>query len=665
MADETGPTQSAAFDQQSLRRRLILVLAGLITLAVVAVGFAAVAAFERAVAPELRNRAQLIGSGIRFEVQRVLELGIPLHSVGGLDSYLESTLADFEEIDLIELTASDGTLVAMAERSDRALRPAASAIAFISTGGETRTDLPILRGTQIVGNIALEISPIFVETRLRDVFLDLGVLVLIAVLIALELVLAVVIASVTKPLERVQYLLDEQRAGVFLHTIREEGLLGLRRTAARLNDHAVDLAARLQALPEAARGQIDARLASARPARLRFSDFNDIRLALFLFSAATEISVSFLPLYAGAASRPGWLSVDLAAALPIVSYLGAIAMMSPFGGRLVRQHGARRLFAVSVPGATLALLALGFSGSVIGITLWQGVMAVFYAVAVIAAQEYAIRAAGPRRSGAAVGAFVAVIFGGLFVGSVLGGLIANRFGYPAAFYVGAALAAVSLWIGLVSMTGRAGDRQTEEARTDTGAPVPRARFGLRYVVLLLGVAVPMNATMVIFIWYLTPLMLDDLGQSPADIVRVLVLYYFAILFVGPQVARMADGWPGPVPLIPVGCLVSALALLAPSMIGGYWAVVGAVAGVGIGEVLTRTPLYSQALRITGGPGPGMDTLRLVERLGAIAALLLSALLLESLGAVSTLRLLAGFALVGAACFGTVELLSRRNPTREE
>jgi len=484
------------------------------------------------------------------------------------------------------------------------------------------------------------------------------VLALIATLVALELALAVTIASVGKPLDRVFRLLAEQRAGDFRHRIRPGGLGGLGRTAARLNDHAEDLAARLAAIPATVRDTIDARISATRPQRLRLSDFNDIRLALFLFSVATEISSAFLPLYARAAARPDWLGLEIAAAAPLVFYLGAIAAISPFGSTLVRRFGARRLFLFSVPGAGLALVGLGLATTLIEITLWQGVMAVFYAMAAIACQEYAIRAAGGQGSARAVGAFVAVIYGGLFCGSALGGLLAGRFGFGAAFLTGAALAVLSLLLGAASMRGRAGDRGGASGEAAPDRSGQRAWLSGRYLALLLGVAVPMNATMVIFIWYLTPLMLSDIGSGPAEIARVLILYNLAILLLGPIVARLADSWIGPVVLLVAGALGSATALLSLTVWSGFWAIAVAVTGAGVSQILIETPLYTLALRITGGPGPGIDALRLVERIGAILGLATSAVLLGEIGAEASIRMLGLVVLAGGAVYAIVELAGR-------
>ena len=174
-----------------------------------------------------------------------------------------------------------------------------------------------------------------------------------------------------------------------------------------LNDRAEDLAERFSALSAAKRSEITAALsvkfAVGKPILLRLSEVNDIRLALFMFAAATEIAAAFLPLYARAAPRPAWISPELSAAAPLVFYLFAIACMSPFGSALVRRFGARRLFVASVPPTVVALAAMGLGDSLAGLTFWRGIVAIFYATATIACQEYAGHCFGLTQRPAALG----------------------------------------------------------------------------------------------------------------------------------------------------------------------------------------------------------------------------------------------------------------------
>jgi len=653
-------------DRDSLRARLILMLAAMVTASVLAVGYAAISAFDRAVEPELANRTRLIGTILRAEIQRALELGIPIDAVAGLDRYLTGTLEQFGEVDRITITTAAGRSVAVAERPAEPSLIAQAGLGEVIAVRRSAFELPILHGNRLVGGIIIEISPLFVQTRLRDVFLDVLVLGLIATLVALELALAVTITSVGKPLDRVYRLLEEQRSGDFRHHIRPGGLGGLGRTAARLNDHAKDLAARLAAIPAVSRDTvadrinaiIPAKISADRPLRLRLSDLNDIRLALFLFSIATEIAAAFLPLYARAADRPDWLGPEIAAAAPLVLYLVAVATLSPFGGTLARRLGPRRLFLASVPPTALALVAMGFSATLVEITLWRGVMAVFYATATIACQEYAIRAVGGRASARPVGAFIAVVCSGVFCGSALGGLIAGRFGIEAAFATGAVIALLSGLLGTTAMRGRAGDR-AEPSLPETAQPAEAThRLGVRFMALLLGIAVPMNAATAIFVWYLTPLMLSAAGSGPAEIGRVVMLYYLAVVLFSPSVARLSDGRVGPVALVVAGALSSGTALLSLTLWSGFWAIAVAIAGLGVGHTLIRAPLYALAIQAAGGPGYGLSALRFIERVGAILGLAISAILLGEIGAEASIRWLGFAVLTGVAAYAIVEAAGR-------
>ena len=153
-------------------------------------------------------------------------------------------------------------------------------------------------------------------------------------------------------------------------------------------------------------------------------------------------------------------------------------------------------------------------------------------------------------------------------------------------------------------------------------------------------------------------MLSDIGSGPAEIARVLILYNLAILLLGPIVARLADSRIGPVVLLLAGTLGSAAAPLSLTVWSGFWAIAVAVTGVGASQILIETPLYALALRITGGSGPGIDALRLLERVGAILGLAASAVLLGQIGAEASIRLLGIAVLAGAVIYAIVEFAGR-------
>ena len=648
-------------DNVSLRSRLIAILVAIIVVSVMAISAASVTAFDRAVEPELENRSRLIGSIIRIEIQHALELGIPFEAIVGLDRYLSETLAKFDEVHRIDVNSVTGRVIGSVER------PAAPAIFEQNTLSRLirlREDsfvLSILDGNELVGEISIYLNPLFVQSRLRDVFLDVLVIALVAAIVALEMVMMLIMLTVGKPFDGVFLLLNEQRQRRFLHIIRPSGLGSLARVAVRLNDHAEDLAERLGTLSDAVRSSaqdtMNAVIAKGRPLRIRLSEVSDIRIALFLFSVATEVAVSFLPLYAREVARPSWLTPEMAAAAPLIIYLAAVTIITPFSGTLVRYFGTRRLFLYSTPPAVLALAAIGFSDSVLGVTLWRGVMALFYATATIACQEYAIRAAKDRESAHTFGTFIAVIYGGVFCGSALGGVIAGRFGYETAFIMGAIIATLSGVFGMQIMNGQAGDPENLIEASQEVFAVRRILKG-RFLALLLGIAVPMNASVAIFIWYLTPMILSAGGSGPAEIARVVMLYYLPIVLIGPTAANISDSRIGPKALMLCGALASSAALISLQLWSGFWAVTVAVLGLGLGHTMIRPSLYSLVLRMMGGPGVGLDTLRLIERIGAILGLVASALLLGDSGMEGSLLMLSVVLVTGLILYVTIDIVVR-------
>ncbi len=644
-----------------VRLRLIALLLAGVAGTTILVGVQASGAFERAVTPEIDKRARLIGVIVRAELQRALELGITLESIRGLDRYLAETLKKFDEVDQIVVRSVQGASVASVRRhavagATPAQQPAPTSDA--EAPGWGRYVLPVLDGNRQVGEIRVDVSPVFVRTRLREVFFDVGAIALVVTLVAVELILLVAAAAVTRPLDRVFHLLGEQGSGDFRRVIDGGGLSSLARVAERLNDHARDLAERLARLPSTARdklrGTLDVHIADGAPKRLRRSDAGDMRLALFLFSTAAEVTVAFLPMYARSMARPSWLTPELAAAAPLVCYLAAAAVLAPLGGWLAHRLGARRLFVLSIPPAALCLVALSTATHVGEVMLWRGLMAVFYATATIACQEYALRAAP---AALASGAFVSGVYGGVFCGAALGGIVAGRFGVEMALLGGATLAMLAGLVGWMVLRGPAGDPATDAAPESVLATAQGRRPVL--IAIAAGLAVPMNVATAVFVWYLTPLTLSASGADAAEVARVVMLYYLSTVLLGPLVAAASAGL-GLRRLVVVGASLAGAALWITTWLDGYWATVAAVAGLGIGHTLLRAPLYALASQV-GGTVRTMGAFRAAERIGAIAGLGVCAWLLPSLGPAWGTGAAAILTLAGLATFLAVELGKRRRP----
>jgi hypothetical protein len=107
-----------------------------------------------------------------------------------------------------------------------------------------------------------------------------------------------------------------------------------------------------------------------------------------------------------------------------------------------------------------------------------------------------------------------------------------------------------------------------------------------------------------------------------------------------------------------GALASSAALISLQLWSGFWAVTVAVMGLGLGHTMIRPSLYTLVLRMMGGPGVGLDTLRLIERIGAILGLAASALLLGDRGMEGSLLMLSIVLVTGLILYVTIDLVVR-------
>ncbi len=165
---------------------------------------------------------------------------------------------------------------------------------------------------------------------------------------------------------------------------------------------------------------------------------------------------------------------------------GALAVFSPIWGLLGDRYG-RRLMLIRANLAAAAVVALmGLVRSVEALALLRFLQGVFTGT-VTAAQTMVAVGTPPHRSGLALGSLSSAVFCGGMAGSLLGGVVAEHFGYREAFFAGSGL------LLLAGMLVLAGAREhVPSAAGAPSAPLAGARLGsagLVAPILLLAVAV--------------------------------------------------------------------------------------------------------------------------------------------------------------------------------
>ena len=615
-----------------IAQRLVPWAALLILGSAAVLGYFTITAVNQSIEPELNRRTKLIGTIVSGNIQHAVSAGVPLDSLVGAKQYFGNVLHDFPEISYIGVISAQGG--AIIESGIHRDRPDGKA-----NDTQSVLDYPITSDGARVGSVIVETNPGFVTQKFRDVLLDLAVVTLVAILLAFEIMISLMSVTLTAPLVRLQRLVALQGSGDFSKRLKTTGRNAIDRLGAYLTHRTELLHSQFLALNSTAgaEGWQDSLLSAGRslglsnrpPQPLVIHFANDIRLPLFVFVMAEELATPFLPLFTRANSD-AWLGLSqgVVISLPIMAYLVAIVVASPFARALTDRVGHRGMFLLALVPGLIDNLGLYWSSTVAEIMLWRSFTGVGYALATLACQDYVLDLVPREQRSRAINMFIVVVISGTFCGTAVGGILAERLGPRNVFLIGAALVVLAGFLAYRLL----GEAQRQSAGFGTLANVPlksirNTLMNPRFAALTLGIAVPANVLLAAFLWYLVPLTMNSLGASIADIGRSQMLYYFLILATGAVVARFADLRTDPAVLAAIGGIVSGVALLLPSLAPTQWSVVLAVCGAGLGHAMVRAPQVGVAITLAetelsdAGTNVVLGALRTLERLGSVVGLL--------------------------------------------
>jgi len=609
--------------------------------------------------PELAARTKLIGTVANRNVQRAVNVGVPLEQLVGAENYFDQLLQNFPEVSYFGI--STGRIVYEAGARQKS----------VFAPERSRKDVPTFpitnKGKQI-GYIIIDANPDYFALLFRDMLLDFGVVLLVVSLFAFQIVTVVMSRSLTAPFMRLKNLASLQAGGDFSNVVHAKAANAIDRLSNLLSRRGAELHRMIDALSSgisegaavAALGNLKSkfRITSSRPRLLQFSYLNDVRLPLFMFAAADELPLAFFPIFTRAADNPlTWLDPGIVISLPLAGYLAAIVFGSPLARPLAERFGHRKLLLFAVVPTLFAHLGLYFSTNVIEIVLFRSITGLGFAIATLACQDYVLDIVPRESRNRSLGLFTAAMYSGIFAGTALGGVLADRLGQSTVFTVSAGLVLLS-GILIVRLLP-AHSRDAASVTQNTGSylpPIWRPLVSLRFTALVFGIAIPANILLQAFISFLVALQLDALGASAADIGRILMTYFLAIVFVGPLAPRIFDNRLQPAQVSLIGAMLSGISLCAVVISPAQWSMLIAVAGAGIGHGMVRDPQVSLAMEIAEqelkhlGTNAVLGSLRTLERFGSIIGLIAIAGISSYVGYSASTMIIVGLIFAGALAF---------------
>lgn len=158
-----------------------------------------------------------------------------------------------------------------------------------------------------------------------------------------------------------------------------------------------------------------------------------------LFSAVGfSVIFPFLPLYVKDLGAVSGLSIELLAGLVFSAQAFTMMLASPIWGGLADRYGRKLMVERAMFGGAVILLLMAFVRSAEELVLLRAIQGLVTGT-MSAANALAASVAPRRRIGFAMGLLQVGMGSGIALGPLLGGVIADAYGYAAAFYLTAAL----------------------------------------------------------------------------------------------------------------------------------------------------------------------------------------------------------------------------------
>jgi Arabinose efflux permease len=413
---------------------------------------------------------------------------------------------------------------------------------------------------------------------------------------------------------------------------------------------AIELMLMLQVLMDRAFSAQPARRAAAggQPVAVPFPDDPSrlgmvARPVMFAFLFAMALPLGFLPLYARSLLDMGVNagSVAMLVALPTAAEMAAGLVTALLAGRLIDRRGWVMPVAWGLGLAVLGNLACALAGSLWMLTAARVLAGLGYGLVWMALQGFVVNLGLPQYRGRNMTALIAGLFAGHMTGAAVGGMLASQIGQQPVFVLGALMvlsAAVALRILLWPYRAGGAHRPAQATASVAGTrrlPLRSLLADPGYTMLLLGSVVPFSIAQVGLLSYALPLYFDSEGATTADVGRVIMLYGFCVIYLGPLLGRATDQSRHWKHWITAGGVVGASGLVMLQWAPGLWGMVAAVVLLAVASCLAgaaQTPyMLARERALAYGPAGATGFMRAADKFGQMLGPLMVGALFAAVG----------------------------------
>ncbi|KJY83405.1 transporter [Vibrio galatheae] len=556
---------------------------------------------------QLEQKSTVIGDTLSGMINRLLNQGVPLDKLYGLEDEFSEYIRKNKELLSISLQQADTPLYQYPEN-------------FTDNDHSSSIDLAI--DAQSLTLIKMTTDTNIIPKLIEDSLMDMLTVLIASALVVIEIILFVCNFMIIKPWHQIKQLLMDAKIGAsfWLAHISAHDELG--KVTSAINTI-------LQRQHSTQQLQVH-----------NLQDYRFIRLPLFMLVFAEAASLAFFPSFVASLPRSqDWIPDSLVTSLPISLFMFCWAVSLPFAGYWSDKVGRKKSLIVGgmITSTGLALTAVCQSLEVLLIA--RAYTAVGYGIVFISAQGYITDTTTAKNRTKGMSTFLSSFFSGSLCGAAIGGILADKLGYNVTFMLASILALVSVILVMSFFSHGSTNAQSKPVQLNDFKILLSNKY---FSLITFFSAIPAKVVLTGFLYYICPVYLQHMGESSAVSGRVMMSYGIAIIVISPLSALLVDRWDNKMKFIAFGGLLSALALLNIVLLPGTFGLLMIVVLIGIAHgisVSPQIPLVIDLLANEGiDKGKTIGIFRLTERIGNIAGPLLAGLCLSLFGFQDTIIL---------------------------
>lgn len=611
----------------------------------------------------LERNSETIGTALRIQFERAINIGIALDQLVGVDSVLEDELALHQEVSFFALISGDQRLLSYVDRNQLNLKELREAKRLILTPNRNNlqsetfhirtVELSGESGGLSNGTLLIGFPARYIDKQVNVVVIDLVVAALIAFILVTELLRYATRHSALHEFSRFREFIKHIKSrdfgfqGQFLavdptsvlskrmdeqvHTLRsnyQELLARIEHAPLHMKKSMLDIGTQLQKIA-------DRYKLNSTPQEIgNLGEASRLRMVVFLVALSDEICRPFFAVYASSLDGPIALSSEVLAGIPLTSFLLTWALSQPFGATLLRRFGTRNCLVSAATVTGLGMLATAITDTWLGLVVLRALTGFGFGCVLIFSQAIMLRIGRVTGRARAMAEFVAGVVAAGICGPAIGGLLAVKFGTTFTFVVSGCCALIAIVFAMGTKDTRAAEIT---AKSFSAKAVVETMRHPRLLLLMIFSAIPGKIASTAVLLMLVPLATAEMGESPSVAGRLLLLFFLGFFLVAGFAAKLSDQWNLRKPFIAAGGLLSALACLSGYAFDNIWGLFLTCSLLGLGQAWLSSPQIILVTQIMDASGTAADSelvlgfYRLVERFGGALGPVLAAVLIKQIG----------------------------------